>query len=67
MHNLINYEMLPAQLELETRKVAAMEIIAQQLRKLASPTPDEIRQTLQQRIDTAVFLDAKRPESTPLN
>jgi hypothetical protein len=54
-------------IELECRKVNALEAIALHLRKLASPTSDEIRETLQQRIETAVFLDAKRSETTPLN
>lgn len=59
--------MNPLEHELEDRKVIALEIIAEQLRKMASPTTDEIRTSLQQRIETAVFLDAKRPETTPFN
>lgn len=54
-----------SELELLTRGVIALEQIAEQTRKIASPTAEEIQETLQQRIDTAVFLDAQRPESQP--
>ncbi len=47
------------------RMTVALEQIAEQTRKIASPTPQEIQESLQQRIDTAVFLDAQRPESQP--
>lgn len=47
------------------RMTIALEQIAEQTRKIASPTPEEIQESLQQRIDTAVFLDAQRPDSQP--
>lgn len=51
--------------EIDLRTMLALEQIAEQARKIASPTQDEIQENLQQRIDTAVFLDAQRPESQP--
>lgn len=47
------------------RMTIALEQIAEQTRKIASPTPEEIQASLQQRIDTAVFLDAQHPEGQP--
>lgn len=51
--------------EIQLRTMLALEQIAEQARKIASPTQEEIQASLQQRIDTAVFLDAQRPESQP--
>jgi hypothetical protein len=57
--------MKETQLQILTRGVIALEQIAEQTRKIASPTQEEIQASLQQRLDTAIFLDAQRPESQP--